>query len=204
MTWIKTKNFKEDKELQEALSSPFIGQLPVEYETRMEMFSEYEVDGEPAAVVMAQSLIPESLKHVIAAYRALLSPELPLSRREHELIAAVVSTINKTHYCRNSHAFFLKLATGDEKLATTIRDNYRAAELSDKERAMVDYAAKLTETPECVNEDDIIQLRKVGFDDQAILQINMIAAQFNYWNRIADGLGVGRSKTVKQPSMASR
>lgn len=57
---------------------------------------------------------------------------------------------------------------------------------------MLDYAAKLTRNPAAMGREDVEQLRSVGFDDQAVLQINLIASYFNYVNRVADGLGVGR------------
>jgi alkylhydroperoxidase family enzyme len=57
---------------------------------------------------------------------------------------------------------------------------------------MLDYAAKLTREPARMCLEDIDRLRAVGFDDRGILQINLIAAWFNYINRVADGLGVGR------------
>lgn len=58
---------------------------------------------------------------------------------------------------------------------------------------MLDYVAKLTTSATSVSPDDLDQLRQVGFDDRAILQINLIASWFNFINRVADGLGVGRS-----------
>lgn len=57
---------------------------------------------------------------------------------------------------------------------------------------MLDYVAKLTTSPAHVTADDLAILRQHGFDDRAILQINLIASWFNYTNRVADGLGVGR------------
>ncbi len=57
---------------------------------------------------------------------------------------------------------------------------------------MLDYAAKLTRDPAAMSRADVEQLRSVGFDDQAVLQINLIASYFNYINRVADGLGIGR------------
>jgi len=57
---------------------------------------------------------------------------------------------------------------------------------------MLDYAAKLTLTPARICREDVERLREVAFDDKAILQINLIASWFNYINRVADGLGVGK------------
>jgi len=91
-----------------------------------------------------------------------------------------------------SHAEFLRLVSLDEELAAALRRDYREASLSDADRAMLDYVAKLTKSPARVARKDIEGLREVGFTDQAILQINLIASWFNYINRVADGLGVGR------------
>ena len=82
--------------------------------------------------------------------------------------------------------------TLDESLSEAIKKDYRTADLAPEERAMLDYVAKLTLTPAKVCSDDIEALRQAGFDDTAILQINLIASWFNYINRVADGLGVGR------------
>ena len=93
-----------------------------------------------------------------------------------------------------SHAEFLRCVTLDEELAAALRRDYREASLSEQDRAMLDYTAKLTKTPAQVSSADLERLRQVGFDDQAILQINLIASWFNYINRVADGLGVGKSR----------
>ncbi len=91
-----------------------------------------------------------------------------------------------------SHAEFLRLVSLDEELAAALRRDYREAKVSDADRAMLDYVAQLTISPTQVMRRDIEHLREVGFTDQAILQINLIASWFNYINRVADGLGVGR------------
>jgi uncharacterized peroxidase-related enzyme len=80
----------------------------------------------------------------------------------------------------------------DEELAAALRRDYTQAALNDADRVMLDYTAKLTRHAWKVTPDDLEGLRKVGFDDRAILQINLIASWFNYINRVADGLGVGR------------
>jgi uncharacterized peroxidase-related enzyme len=70
--------------------------------------------------------------------------------------------------------------------------DYTTAPITPQERVMVDYVVKLTEDATTVRKDDHERLRAVGFDDQAILQITLIASWFNYINRVADSLGVGR------------
>jgi uncharacterized peroxidase-related enzyme len=91
-----------------------------------------------------------------------------------------------------SHSEFLRRVTLDEELAAALRRDYTQAPLAPADRAMLDYAAKLTRGAYRVTPEDLQHLRAVGFDDRAILQINLIASWFNYINRVADGLGVGR------------
>jgi len=91
-----------------------------------------------------------------------------------------------------SHAEFLRLVSLDEKLAAALRRDYRQADLSKQDRAMLDYAAQITRDATKISAHDLDELRAVGFDDRAILQMNLIASWFNYINRVADGLGVGR------------
>ena len=81
---------------------------------------------------------------------------------------------------------------GDDTLVAALRDDWRTADLGDADRAMLAYADKLTREPAAVGRDDLDTLRAVGFDDQAILQIALITSFFNYVNRVADGIGVGR------------
>lgn len=80
--------------------------------------------------------------------------------------------------------------TKDDELLTQLTEDYTQATLSAADRAMLDYAAKLTLTPAAVTRQDMQSLRKTGFGDQAILDIAQITAYFAFVNRTADGLGV--------------
>ena len=73
-----------------------------------------------------------------------------------------------------------------------LRNDYRQAPLSPAERAMLDFAVQITEDATRITRDDVDGLRQHGFDDRAVLQITLIASWFNYINRVADALGVGR------------
>ncbi|MGE3467322.1 MAG: carboxymuconolactone decarboxylase family protein [Pyrinomonadaceae bacterium] len=86
----------------------------------------------------------------------------------------------------------LRRATGDDELAEAILRDYRAALLSEKELAMLDYSVQLTIDATKITPDTHERLRRVGFDDTGILQITLIASWFNYINRVADSLGIGR------------
>jgi uncharacterized peroxidase-related enzyme len=82
--------------------------------------------------------------------------------------------------------------TLDEKLVKALQDDYQTAPISDQDRAMLDYVAQLTRDATGISHDHHERLRAVGFDDRGILQITLIASWFNYINRVADALGVGR------------
>jgi len=80
----------------------------------------------------------------------------------------------------------------DKELVESLKRDWHTANLDEKDRAMLSYVEKLTLNPVSVWRDDMDLLRAVGFDDTGILQITLIASFFNYINRVADGLGVGR------------
>jgi uncharacterized peroxidase-related enzyme len=77
-------------------------------------------------------------------------------------------------------------------LVEALQKDYRSAPITEQERTMLDYVVKMTKDATTVSSGDHAKLRSVGFDDRGILQITLIAAWFNYINRVADALGVGR------------
>jgi len=83
--------------------------------------------------------------------------------------------------------------TLDETLVKAITTDYEHAQLAPAEREMLDYVGKLTRDATKISPADHERLRSHGFDDKAILQITLIASWFNYINRVADALGVGRT-----------
>lgn len=84
--------------------------------------------------------------------------------------------------------------TLDEELVRALQENYRTAPITDQERVMLDYVAQLTRDATRITPADHERLRAAGFDDRGVLQITLIAAWFNYINRVADALGVGRDE----------
>ena len=80
----------------------------------------------------------------------------------------------------------------DETLVEALKKDYTTAPITGQERVMLDYVVKLTRDATKIWKDDHERLRAAGFDDKAILQITLIASWFNYINRVADALGVGR------------
>jgi uncharacterized peroxidase-related enzyme len=85
------------------------------------------------------------------------------------------------------------MVTRDDELVAALRRDWRSAALEPRERVMLEYVEKLTLRPATVMRADLDALHAAGFDDTGILQINTIASWFNYINRVADGVGVGRA-----------
>jgi len=80
----------------------------------------------------------------------------------------------------------------DKELVESLKRDWRTAKLDEQDHAMLAYVEKLTKNPVSIWRDDMEALHQVGFDDTAILQVTLIASFFNYINRVADALGVGR------------
>jgi uncharacterized peroxidase-related enzyme len=89
--------------------------------------------------------------------------------------------------------------TLDDSLIEALRRDYRTAAITEQERVMCDYVVKLTKDATKCSAADLDGLRSVGFDDKGILQITLIASWFNYINRVADALGVGRDIPAEKP-----
>jgi uncharacterized peroxidase-related enzyme len=140
-------------------------------------------------VLRVYALRPRHLELWNAFYDELMRGESSLTRVQREMIAVVVSTINRCHYCMVSHSAFLRKLTGDPLLVEQLRTNYAYAELDQPDRVMLDFAAKLTERSSTCTEADAEALRKAGWTDEDIMDIAEVAAMFNFTNRLASGLG---------------
>lgn len=188
MTWIETvPKSKADAALKAALDAQH-ALYPKEYEAGVAELP----DDDGAGIVSAHSLLPDAMRHAFSTFGALMSPDLPLSRKDHELIATVVSQSNCTFYCSTAHREFLRRATGDSNLVESVKADWRSAELTERERTMLEYAEQVALDATQIGPENHERLHAVGFDDKAILQATMIAAWFCYINRMADALGVGR------------
>ena len=118
-----------------------------------------------------------------------------LGKRRAELISLAVSGINHCAYCGTAHAGTM-VARGDltpEEAAQAFKD-WRRLDLADDDRAMLEFAEKLTFEPSRIGEDEIATLRQAGFDDLGIYDIVLVAAYRNFINRVNDGLGVSTDK----------
>jgi len=136
-------------------------------------------------VLRSYSFSQAKLRPFMDMYNELMLGPSGLSKLEREMIAVVVSSINHCYYCLVAHGAAVRQLSGDPKLGELMAMNYRAAELPTKQRAMMDFAAKMTETPDRMGEQDRAALRHVGWSDADIWDIAATASFFNMSNRMA-------------------
>lgn len=136
------------------------------------------------------SLTPEHFMRWFRYYDYLMRNEdSALSRAEREMVALVVSTENHCEYCLGSHSAYLRELIDDHIKADVLTHNYRRAALSDRERAILDFAQRMTTSSFSMTPEDIEPLRAVNLSDEAIFELAQVAAMFNFTNRLANALG---------------
>ncbi len=146
--------------------------------------------GKLSNIMKVHSLMPEAMDDHMDLYMSVMFKERSLSREMCELIGVIVSDENGCEYCVNHHAEALNHYWDDEERIEQLKEDPHSAGLDDKESKIVEYVARLTNTPGKVEESDVKMLRNVGFSDENILNINLVTSYFNFVNRIALGLGV--------------
>lgn len=146
--------------------------------------------GKVSHIMRVQSLHPEAMRAHLDLYLAVLFSRSGLRRAERELIAVVVSAANGCAYCVRHHTEALKALWKDDARVAQAAEDYRRLGLSERERALCDYADTLTRDPAAVDESAVERLRAAGLSDRDVLDANLIASYFNFVNRIAEGLGV--------------
>jgi uncharacterized peroxidase-related enzyme len=136
-------------------------------------------------VLKAYAFDMTKLESFVAMYNDLMLAPSGLSKLEREMIAVVVSSHNRCFYCLVSHGAAVRQYSGDPILGELMVMNYRAARLSKRQRAMLDFAAKLTSEPWAVEDADRDALRHAGFSEREIWDIAAVAGFFNMSNRVA-------------------
>ncbi len=141
-------------------------------------------------VLTAYAFDQDKLRAFSAFYNDLMLAPSGLSKLEREMIAVVVSSINRCFYCQTAHGAAVRAYSGDPVLGELMVQNYREAKLDKRQRAMLGFSAKLTEAPAKVGEDDRAALRQAGFSDRDIWDIAAVVGFFNMSNRVATATGM--------------
>ena len=136
-------------------------------------------------VLLAYAFDEKKLRAFTDTYNDLMLGDSGLSKLEREMIAVVVSSVNHCYYCLTAHGAAVRQLSGDPAFGEMMVMNFRAADLTPKQKAMLEFAVKLTETPAKIEEIDRAALRDAGFSDRDIWDIAATAAFFNMSNRVA-------------------
>ena len=136
-------------------------------------------------VLAAYSHNIDKLNAFAGLYNDLMLADSGLSKLQREMIAVVVSSVNRCFYCLVAHGQAVRELSGDPALGEALVMNYRVADLSAKDRAMLDFAVLMTENSARIEEPDRQELRDAGFTDAEIWDIAAVASFFNMTNRMA-------------------
>jgi uncharacterized peroxidase-related enzyme len=136
-------------------------------------------------VYSAYSLKPQRLRHFMQMYNEIMLAPSSLSKLEREMVAVVVSSANRCYYCLVAHGAAVRKLSGDPELGEMLAFNYRVAKLSARQRAMLDFAWKMTTTPWLIDDADRAALRAQGLSNEDIFDLAETVAFFNLSNRMA-------------------
>ena len=137
-------------------------------------------------VFLAYAHKPEHFRAFFHYYETLMRGASGLSRSEREMIAVAVSAVNDCTYCTVAHGAALRVLSKNPYLSDQITANYRHADLTPRQRAMLDFAVKVTAHAAAIESADLDELRRHGFSDSDIWDIGAVAAFFNLSNRMAN------------------
>ena len=141
-------------------------------------------------VLTAHSFSSEKLRVFREFYDELMLADSGLSKLEREMIAVVVSSANHCLYCLVAHGAAVRKLSGDPLLGEVLVMNYREAEVTPRQRAMLDFAWKATVSPQDTGARDRALLRDAGFSEQDIWDIANVTGFFNFSNRVAMATGM--------------
>jgi len=167
---------------------PDVVDLPADLRARI--LAVQERTGFVPNVFLALAHRPDELRAFLAYHDAVMERDSSLTKAEREMVVVATSAASNCAYCVVAHAAILRVRARDAALGDLVAVNYRSAPLTDRQRAMLDYAVTLSVTPDNVGPADHALLRLAGLDDEAIWDISAIAALFALSNRMAHALGL--------------
>ena len=164
---------------------PDLIDLPEDIRQRIELVQEKA--GFIPNIFLALAHRPDEFRAFFAYHDTLMDKETPgLSMAEREMIVVATSSRNQCQYCVIAHGAILRIRAKNPLIADQIASNYRKADISDRQRAMLDYALKVSRQAETVDDSDHQNLVQHGFDDDDIWDIGAISAFFGLSNRLVN------------------
>lgn len=162
---------------------PSLNSLPEDIRTRI--LGVQEKSGFVPNVFLALAYRPDEFRAFFAYNDALMEKDGGLSKAEREMIVVATSAANQCHYCVISHGAVLRIRAKNPLIADQIANNYRKADITPRERAMLDFAVKVCLESQTTSAKDFEVLRSHGFSDDDIWDISAISAFFALSNRMA-------------------
>ena len=164
---------------------PSLEELPADIQQRINEVQEKA--GFVPNVFLTLARRPEEFRAFFTYHDALMEKETPgLSMAEREMIVVATSARNQCQYCVIAHGAILRIRAKNPYIADQVATNYRKADISERQKAMLDYALKVSRAAETVDESDYERLNGFGFDDEDIWDIGAISAFFGLSNRIVN------------------
>jgi uncharacterized peroxidase-related enzyme len=164
--------------------TPSLDQLPEDIRARI--LAVQEKSGFVPKVFLTLAYRPEEFRAFFAYHDALMEKDSGLSKAEREMIVVATSSANQCHYCVIAHGAILRIRAKNSELADQIAVNYRKADITPRQRAMLDFAMKVSVEANRIGEQDFAEIASHGFGDDDIWDIAAIAAFFALSNRIAN------------------
>jgi uncharacterized peroxidase-related enzyme len=164
--------------------APAIGSLPEDIRSRI--LAVQEKSGFVPNVFLSLAYRPEEFRAFFAYHDALMEKDGGLTKAEREMIVVATSAANQCHYCVIAHGAILRIRAKNPQIADQIAINYRKADITPRQRAMLDFAMKVSQKAEAISETDFAEIAGHGFSDDDIWDIAAIAAFFALSNRMAN------------------
>lgn len=137
-------------------------------------------------VFLALAHRPEEFRAFFSYHDALMNKESGISKGEREMIVVATSALNECLYCVVAHGAILRIREKNSLIADQLATNYKKADITDRQRAMLDFAVKVSRHANTISDEDIQALAQHGFSDQDVWDIGSIAAFFALSNRLAN------------------
>jgi len=169
-------------------AAPAIDTLPEDIRARL--LAVQEKSGFVPNVFLTLARRPDEFRAFFAYHDALMDKESGLSKAEREMIVVATSAANQCQYCVIAHGAILRIRARNPLIADQIAVNYRKADVTPRQRAMLDFAMKVSRAAEEVSEADFAAAAAHGFNDDDIWDITAIAAFFALSNRLANVTGM--------------
>jgi uncharacterized peroxidase-related enzyme len=168
--------------------TPGLDKLPEDIRTRI--LAVQEKSGFVPNVFLTLAYRPDEFRAFFAYHDALMDKDSGLTKAEREMIVVATSSANQCHYCVVAHGAILRIRAKNPQIADQIAINYRKADITPRQRAMLDFAMKVSRAAEEISEQDFADISRHGFSDDDIWDIAAVSAFFALSNRMANVTGM--------------